>query len=645
MAGDTNQHLNRWVGLHFPGGGRGGNRVVDMAVSLAAGFFRSVPRKRINRYPMRPTLVTTDRKGNWRVSRRLLPYLWNYRIPIAIALVCLVVARVANVAVPLVLKEIVDRLEMPDREWLVVPLALLIGYGVFRFSAILFNEMRNAVFGRVGVQIIHRISMAVFKHLHQLPLRFHLDRKMGGLSRDLERGNMAITNFLRMIVFNVVPVIIEIVMVLGILWHQLDFRFVAVTLVVIAVYCIFTFSITRWRTRFRVQMNASDSAANTRALDSLINYETVKVFGNERLEYRHYNRSLQDWTSASLKSNLSLSYLNTGQGLIIAIGLTGLMILAAQGVSRGELTMGEFVMVNAFLIQLYIPLNILGSVYRDLNHSLVDMERMFDLLDENPEILEQDNAKPLVLTRAAVRFKNVRFAYSPDNPILQDIDFTIPGGGTLAVVGPSGAGKTTLSRLLFRFYDPDHGSISIDGQDIRSVTLDSLRGAMGMVPQDTVLFNETVGYNIEYGKPGASTDEIIEVARIAQIHDFIEQHPQGYGVLVGERGLKLSGGEKQRVAIARVALKGARILVFDEATSSLDSRSEKAIQKALEKVSENCTTLVIAHRLSTVVSAGEIIVLDKGRIVERGNHEVLVNRGGLYAQMWEIQQQQDGRTW
>ncbi len=601
--------------------------------------------RRINRYPMRPTLVTTDQKGNWRVSRRLLPYLWNYRVPIAIALVCLVVARVSNVAVPLVLKEIVDRLEMPDRAFLVVPLSLLIGYGVFRFSAILFNELRNAVFGRVGVKIIHRISMTVFKHLHQLPLRFHLDRKMGALSRDLERGNMAVTNFLRMIVFNIVPVLIEIVMVLGILWRQLDFRFVAVTLVVIAIYCVFTFSVTRWRTRFRVQMNASDSAANTRVLDSLINYETVKVFGNETLEHQHYHRSLQDWTEASLKNNLSLSYLNTGQGLVVATGLTLLMILAAQGVSDGELTLGQFVMINAFLIQLYIPLNILGSVYRDLNHSLVDMERMFDLLDEDPEILEQDNATPLVLTNAEVRFRRVSFAYRPGYPVLQDIDFTIPGGGTLAVVGPSGAGKTTLSRLLFRFYDPDHGNISIDGQDIRSVTLDSLRGPMGMVPQDTVLFNETVGYNIGYGKPGAGIDEVIQVARIAQIHDFIEQHPQGYDVLVGERGLKLSGGEKQRVAIARVALKGARILVFDEATSSLDSRSEKAIQKALENVSQDCTTLVIAHRLSTVINADEIIVLDKGRIVERGNHEALGNRGGLYAQMWKIQQQEDDRAW
>ena len=573
------------------------------------------------------------------MARRLLPYLWEYRYRIAVALVCLIVARVANVAVPVALKEIVDRLDLANQALLVTPVALLIAYGLLRFSSILFNELRNIVFNRVGVGIVHKVCLSVFQHLHRLSLRFHLDRKMGALSRDLERGNIAVTGFLRMIVFNIVPVFIEIAMVLVILWRQLDWHFVAITVFVIFVYSVFTISVTRWRTRFRVQMNESDSSANTRVLDSLINYETVKVFGTEALESARYDKALEGWINATLKNNVSLSFLNAGQGLIIAIGLTVLMIFAAQGVANDELTLGEFVMINAFLIQLYIPLNFLGSVYRDLNHSLVDMDRMFELLDEPMEIVEKENAISLELGRGEIVFENVSFSYNKDNPIVKDISFTVPGGGMLAVVGPSGAGKSTLSRLLFRFYDPDRGRISIDGEDIRNVTLESLRSFMGVVPQDTVLFNETVGYNIGYGKPSASREDIIEAAKIAQIHDFISQHPQGYEILVGERGLKLSGGEKQRVAIARVALKGARILVFDEATSSLDSRSEKAIQKALENVSENCSTLVIAHRLSTVINADEIIVLDKGSIAERGTHDELIRKNGLYTQMWTLQQQ------
>jgi ATP-binding cassette subfamily B protein len=587
-----------------------------------------------------PSLVTTDEKGNWRVASKLLPYLWEYKNRIAVALVFLVLARAANVTVPLALKKIVDHFEGIDGALLVVPLALLIAYGVLRFSSILFNELRNMVFTRAAVEIIHHISMQVFAHLHHLSLAFHLDRKTGGLSRDLERGNMAVTSFLRIIVFNIVPVIIEIALVLFILWRQLDIRYVAITVAMIIIYCIFTFAVTRWRTRFRVQMNESDSSANTTVLDSLLNYETVKVFGNEQLEKDRYDRSLRSWAAASLKSNYSLSYLNAGQGLIIAIGLTILMVVAADGVIDKNLTMGDFVMINAFLIQLYIPLNFLGSVYRDLNHSLVDMEKMFDLLAQQTEIIEQENAKALELVKGEVRFENVSFAYQQDNPILKNISFTIPGGGMLAVVGPSGAGKSTLSRLLLRFYDPDSGSVSIDGQDLRTLTLKSLRGIMGVVPQDTVLFNDTVGYNISYGNPGVSLQQVVAAARIAQIHEFIEQHPQGYDILVGERGLKLSGGEKQRVAIARVALKGARILVFDEATSSLDSRSEKAIQQALENVASERTTLVIAHRLSTVVNADEIIVLDKGEIVERGSHASLVSSDGLYAQMWALQQQE-----
>jgi ATP-binding cassette subfamily B protein len=482
--------------------------------------------------------------------------------------------------------------------------------------------------------------MVVFAHLHNLSLGFHLDRKTGGLSRDIDRGNMAITNFLRMIVFNIIPVVIEITLVMIILWKQLDVRFVLVTIALIVVYSLFTFWVTRWRTQFRVQMNESDSSANTRILDSLLNYETVKIFGNEEQEKQRYDESLESWADASYKNSISLSYLNAGQGLIIAIGLTILMIMAASGVADKTLSIGDFVMVNAFLIQLYIPLNFLGSVYRDLNHSLVDMEKMFDLLDEQPEVVESQDARPLEIVKGNIEFENIRFSFQPGKPMLQDISFSVAGGGMVAVVGPSGSGKSTLARLLLRFYDPQSGSISIDGQDIRSLTLESLRGVMGVVPQDTVLFNDTIGYNIGYGRPEAGQDEINEAARVAQIHDFISQHPEGYDILVGERGLKLSGGEKQRVAIARVALKGARILVFDEATSSLDSRSEKAIQDALESVAENTTTLVIAHRLSTVVNADEIIVLDKGRIVERGSHADLVASRGLYAQMWQLQQQE-----
>ncbi len=580
--------------------------------------------------------VSNDQKGNWRISGRLLPYLWKHRIRIAIALLFLVLARVANVTVPLTLKRIVDDL---DAEPIIaVPIAFLVAYGLLRLSTILFNEIRNVVFSRAGIQIAMNISSRVFEHLHNLSLSFHLDRKIGALSRDIDRGSTAVTNFLRMVVFNIMPVAIEITVVLGILWQQLDVRYVVITFVMILIYSFCTFWITRWRTKFRVQMNESESMANTWALDSLINYETVKMFTNERLEREGYDQALQQWSDASFKNSLSLSFLNAGQGLIIAVGLTILMIMAAFGVKQGELTIGDFVMVNVFLIQLYIPLNFLGSVYRDLNHSLVDMERMFDLIDVNPEITDQPGAMPLSLSQGEIRFDRVSFAYQKDLETLKDISFTIPGGSTLAVVGPSGSGKSTLAKLLLRLYDPDAGSISIDGQDIKSLTQESVRSVMGVVPQDTVLFNETIRYNIDYGRPGSTDEQVAGAARVAQIHDFISSHPQGYDILVGERGLKLSGGEKQRVAIARVALKGARILIFDEATSSLDSRSENAIQKALKSVSADNTTLVIAHRLSTVVGADEIIVLDQGSITERGSHDFLVTQSGLYGQMWKLQQ-------
>ncbi len=592
-----------------------------------------------------PSRITTADRGDWRAARKLVPYLWGYRWRIAVGLVFLVAARLANVAVPVVLKQIIDAMDVDGADAiLVLPLALLVAYGALRFGAILFNELRNVVFIRASVEIIRRVSLEVFGHLHRLSLGFHLDRKTGALSRDVERGTTAIGYFLRIIVFNIVPVLLEITAVLVILWRQLDIRFVLVTIGVIAVYAVFTWLVTRWRTRFRVEMNEAESHANTRALDSLLNYETVKVFGNEATERVRYHDALGGWVEANLKSNFSLSFLNAGQGFIIAVGMTILMIMAANGVVAGELTLGDFAMINAFLIQLYIPLSFLGSLYRDLNHSLIDMQKLFDLLDVEPEVIEAPDARPLSLASGEVRFENVSFRFQDDRPALEDISFTIPGGQMLAVVGPSGAGKSTLARLLLRFYDPSEGRITIDGQDIRDIELDSLRAVMGVVPQDTVLFNDTIGYNIGYGRPGASAEEIREAARVAQIDDFIERHPQGYDILVGERGLKLSGGEKQRVAIARTALKGARILVFDEATSSLDSRSEKAIQDALERVAENCTTLVIAHRLSTIIHADQVIVLDHGRIVERGVHTELVTQGGLYAQMWRLQQEQATAT-
>ncbi len=584
--------------------------------------------------------VLSDKKGNWSPVNRLLPYLWKYRYRIAIGLVFLVLARIANISVPIVLKGIVDSLqETPLRAVLAVPLALLVGYGLLRFSSLLFNEIRNVVFSRASVKIIHHISIAVFQHLHALSMGFHLDRKTGALSRDIERGSGAISNFLRMFVFNIIPVLFELIAVLIILWSRFAVDFVFITVVMIVIYSLFTVWVTGWRTKFRVHMNTATSLANTRALDSLLNFETVKMFGNESAEVKRYGDSLMGWVRASLKSNLSLSYLNIGQGVIVALGLTMLMVLAARGVADGSMTLGDFVMVNAFLIQLYIPLNFMGSIYRDINHSLIDMERMFALLDEKPEVVELPGAATMQLNKGEIRFDKVSFRYNNDREVLRNINFCVPGGHMLAVVGPSGSGKSTIARLLLRFYDPNDGRICIDGQDIRMLTLSSLRAAMGVVPQDTVLFNETIGYNIAYGCIDATQKEIEAAAKIACLDGFIARHPQGYDILVGERGLKLSGGEKQRVAIARTALKGAPILIFDEATSSLDSRSEKAIQQALDKVAQNSTSIVIAHRLSTIINANQIIVLDQGEIVERGTHDELLLRDELYAQMWKLQKE------
>ena len=582
--------------------------------------------------------VTSDKSGDWRVAKKLLPYLVERWRRVAIALALLILARLANVSIPLILKQIVDHLG-EIQVTLAIPLTLLLGYGLFRFASTLFTELRNAVFYRIGIDIVCKISSRVFSHLHRLSLKFHLERKMGAMFRDIDRGNQAISRFLNMVVFSIAPVVLEMTLVIGILWNQLGIQYALLIIIVVIIYVIYTLRITSWRRRFQIRMNEQDSRAGTRLLDSLMNFETVKVFGNEGREQDRYDRSMRKWGQASYQNNLSLSLLNAGQGLIIAIGLAVLMVMAATGVRNETLTVGDFVMLHAFLLQLYVPLNVLGTVYRELNHSLIDMGRMFQLLDEEIEIKDKPNAGSLRITVGDVEFRNVDFSYSPGQKTLSDICLRIPGGRQLAIVGPSGAGKSTLARLLLRFYEPQRGQILIDGQDIRDVRSDSLREVIGIVPQDTVLFNDTIGYNIGYGDPAAGSEAIEEAARIAQIHDFVLQHPERYEALVGERGLKLSGGEKQRVAIARTALKKARILIFDEATSSLDSRAENAIVEAMDRVSQDATTLIIAHRLSTVVGADEILVLDKGQIVERGAHAALLSQQGLYAQMWELQQQ------
>ena len=497
------------------------------------------------------------------------------------------------------------------------------------------------MFYRIGIDIVCEISSRVFSHLHQLSLKFHLERKIGAMFRDIDRGNQAISRFLNIVVFSIAPVVLEMTLVIGILWSRLGIQYAFLIVIVVLAYVSYTLLITSWRRRFQIRMNEQHSHAGTRLLDSLMNFETVKVFGNEAREQDRYDRSMRNWGRASCQNNLSLSLLNAGQGMIIAIGLAMLMVMAATGVRDGVLTVGDFVMLHAFLLQLYVPLNVLGSVYRELNHSLIDMDRMFQLLDEELEIKDKPNAAMLQITVGEVEFRNVDFSYSSGQKTLSDISLRIPGGRQLAIVGPSGSGKSTLARLLLRFYEPQHGQILIDGQDIRDVSSSSLREVIGIVPQDTVLFNDTIGYNIGYGNPDAGSEAVKEAARIAQIHGFVQQHPDRYEALVGERGLKLSGGEKQRVAIARTALKKARIMIFDEATSSLDSRAENAIVEAMERVSQDVTTLIIAHRLSTVVGADEILVLDQGQIVERGSHAALLGNRGLYAQMWGLQQQNE----
>jgi ATP-binding cassette subfamily B protein len=570
----------------------------------------------------------------------MLPFLWEYRGRALFALGCLVLAKLANVGIPLVLKGIVDSLDKGEQTLLVLPLFLLLGYGALRLGSSLFNELRDAVFARVRYRAMRNLSNKVLSHLHELSLRFHLERKTGAISRDLERGTRSVSTILNYMVFSILPMLVEFILVAAVLLSQYDIAFTLATFGTVVVYVGFTLAITEWRMEFRHIMNRLDSEANSQAFDSLINYETVKYFGNENLELQRFDETLSRWEENAVKSQTSMSLLNFGQGGIIAIGVTIVMIYAADGVVNGTMTIGDLVLVNTFMLQLFIPLNFLGIVYRQIKYSLADMDLIFKLLERHPEITDAKDAGPLVLQGGEVRFQQVDFAYQPERPILHQVDFTLRAGEKLAVVGHSGAGKSTLSRLLFRFYDVTEGAIHIDGQDIRHVTRQSLRSAIGIVPQDTVLFNESILYNLAYGRPDATEKEIEEAARIAHIADFIEQLPDGYQTVVGERGLKLSGGEKQRVAIARAMLKRPQIMIFDEATSSLDTKTEQAIQETLGEVARNHTTLVIAHRLSTVVDADRILVMDQGRIVEQGTHQQLLQQQGRYQQMWQLQQKQ-----
>jgi ABC-type transport system involved in Fe-S cluster assembly fused permease/ATPase subunit len=549
--------------------------------------------------------------------------------------------KLVNITIPFFYKGAVDALSAKGGAAgiVAVPVMLIVAYGAARLASGSFNELRNAVFAKVEQRAVRRVALAAFTHLHSLSLRFHLDRRTGGLSRAVERGTAAIDFLLSIMLFNVIPTLIEILLVCGILWRVYDWRLAAVTLATILLYVCFTFAVTDWRVRFRREMNARDTEANTKAVDSLLNFETVKYFANEAHEAQRYDRSLAAYEGAAVKSETTLAWLNIGQGMIVACGLIAMMLIAADGVAAGRMTVGDLVLVNAYLIQLYMPLNFLGMVYRNVKQSLVDLEQMFGLMKVAPEIVDRDDAAALEVRRGAVAFRQVDFRYDPRRPILEEIDFHIAPGQTVAIVGPSGAGKSTIARLLFRFYDVDVGTIEIDGQDIRDVTQDSLRRAIGVVPQDTVLFNDTILYNIAYGRPGASRAEIEEAARFARIHDFIAALPDGYDTTVGERGLKLSGGEKQRVAIARVILKAPEILIFDEATSALDTKTEREIQASLAEVAAGRTTLIIAHRLSTVIDADQILVLDGGHIVERGNHRELIARDGAYATMWARQQE------
>ncbi|MDE2599176.1 MAG: ABC transporter ATP-binding protein/permease [Rhodocyclaceae bacterium] len=588
-----------------------------------------------------PASPPTERQ-DWATVKSLLPYLWQWKWRVFFALSCLIAAKLANVAVPIIFKHIVDTLGLDEpSKVMLVPLGLLAAYGGLRFSASMFGELREVIFARVSQRAVRNIALQVFSHLHSLSLRFHLERQTGGLTRDIERGTRAVGSLLSYTLYSILPTIVEILLVLGILLVKYEPSFAVITIVTLALYITFTVIVTNWRTHLRREANEIDSAANSRAIDSLLNYETVKYFNNERWEAERYDAQMQRWETAQVKTQLSLSFLNIGQALIISIGVALMMWRAAAGVAAGQMTVGDIVLVNAFLIQLYIPLNFLGVLYREIRQSLTDIERLFALKQQHLEIQDSPDARPLQTPACAVSFDKVHFSYDGQREILHGVSFDIPAGSSLAVVGHSGSGKSTLARLLYRFYDVGSGAVRINGDDIRKLTQASLRAAIGIVPQDTVLFNDTIFYNIQYGRPSASEEEVYAAARAAQLDGFILRLPAGYQTQVGERGLKLSGGEKQRVAIARALLKNPPILIFDEATSALDSKTEQAIQEQLDLAAQGRTSLIIAHRLSTVMKADQILVLDQGKVVEQGRHRELLEAGGTYAQMWALQMQEE----
>lgn len=587
--------------------------------------------------------VHKDRR-DWHNLKSMLPFLWEFRGRALFALACLVLSKVANVGVPVVLKEVVEHFERvrddPAVAAAMVPLALLFAYGALKLGASMFNELRDIVFAKVRYRAMRRLSTRVLEHLHRLSLRFHLDRKTGAVSRDLERGTRSVSTILNYMAFSILPIVVEFGLVAFIMLTQYQPVFALAMFGSVIVYVAVTLAITEWRMDFRHTMNKLDSEANTRAFDSLINFETVKYFGNEHIELDRYDTTLSDWEHWAVKSQTSMSLLNFGQGAVIALGVTLVMFLAMRGVAEGEISLGDLVLLNAFLLQLFIPLGFLGVVYRQIKYSLADMDLIFKLLEREPDIRDRPDAEPLTVAAGGIRFDQVDFGYQPERQILHGLELEVPAGRKIAVVGHSGAGKSTLARLIYRFYDVNRGAVTIDGQDVRDVTQDSLREAIGIVPQDTVLFNESIYYNIAYGRPGASREAVEQAAEMAHIRSFIEGLPNAWETVVGERGLKLSGGEKQRVAIARAILKDPRILIFDEATSSLDSRTEQAIQETLAEVAASHTTLVIAHRLSTVVDADRILVMADGRVVEQGTHEQLLARDGMYREMWELQQKE-----
>jgi ATP-binding cassette subfamily B protein len=595
--------------------------------------------------PLRPG----ESRNDWQTLGVLLPYLWTYKGRVLFAITCLVGAKVAVVGVPVLLKHIVDAFVVPagainTTALAAVPLALIVAYGLLRISTSVFTELREFFFAKVTQASVHTLALKTFRHLHSLSLRFHLERRTGSVTREIDHGIRGISSLISFTLYSILPTLIELSLVLGYLLLHYEIWFAVIVAVSVTIYITFTFTVTNWRTQFRRQMNELDSKASARAVDSLLNFETVKYFNNEEYEARRYDGTLAQQERVAIKSQQSLNLLNTGQQLIVAIGLTLMLWRAASGVANGTMTVGDLVLVNGFMIQMYVPLNFLGVIYREIKQALTDMDRMFRLLDEQREIADSPDAHPLQLGGATVRFERVNFSYDARRQVLFDVDFTVPAGTTTAVVGATGSGKSTLARLLFRFYEVQSGRILVDGQDIRTLQQQSLRAAIGIVPQDTVLFNDTIEYNIAYGRPGASRDEVVAAARSAHIHEFIERLPDGYHTMVGERGLKLSGGEKQRVAIARTLLKRPAILIFDEATSALDSKTERVIQEELEAIAADRTTLVIAHRLSTIVYADQILVLEHGRIVERGTHSELLLRGGVYARLWELQARDEDRS-